>query len=742
VCKTFVMTAEASDEKFDPSVEIWEGVKKRQQQAASARQETNSKQVGDVRKRAELEETKAAKDTWGEAEAALKQVLRRNAALLHVTSGEDRSLRDNGLRKHGESVKHRKVRDFDSQQASQASPPLQRSPGKAGERGLDESRSDWEDMEASASGSPTGYSPLRTTSRLECFDKRGEANSRKASAAAMNKAEGAKKRLRAKIATVMIEVKKRQELHQLQAKSKKFREKRYASGRGPTASLGDTTEFALGLTCLAESGTDQAMTSPRRTAILESLTLEELTVLRLAPTFFFTGNHIANAVPEERGHSVMNDRSRSLGSLPSASGGSPSAGSKAPKGLWPGSADATVFEDLIEFFSVSAADKLLDISVYSRRLRGQLLASAGSHNQLRSGGVMSEVDWRAKLCRYREPDENPPAEPPPPPEIPKGPLEMMPSLGRHPPIRADQASPTLSKVREVYQRRDELDAKFVEDRAEGISRRLALNSFKAREQQRELSLQDFQTKELHKVRMLQAEEKKAMLDAELVQNTELMSIQKIHRIMLANERSERAKEEKREGVQQSLDNWKEGLERCDHMLKKSEWEKRKDGERNQAKYMQRLTTIAQSKVESKQSRNHGQKNDDLKSSIQSSLCSQLKEQQVQNSLDRADVFNDKQNAAAIRRQCHMLGNRYCFVEKAFGANAIGFDAKSHSVAVDRRSKSWVRNSEEWGKSKGTFSAPNLPTARPLSPGGTLDESTFKAIGDLGFKTETSAVALA
>lgn len=355
---------------------------------------------------------------------------------------------------------------------------------------------------------------------------------------------------------------------------------------------------------------------------------------------------------------------------------------------------------------------------------------------------MSEVDWRAKLCRYREPDENPPVEPPPPPEIPKGPLEMMPSLGRHPPIRADQASPTLTKVREVYQRRDELDAKFVEERAEAISRRLALNSFKAREQQRELSLQDFQTKELHKVRMLQAEEKKAMLEAERQQNIELMGIQKIHRIMLANERAECIKEEKREGVQHSLDIWKEGVQRCDHMLKKSEWEKRKDGERNHGKYMQRLNTIAQNKIESKQSRNHVQKNDDLKSSIQSSLCSQLKEQEIQNSLDRADAFNEKQNAAAFRRQCHMLGNRYCFVEKAFGANAIGFDAKSHSVAVDRRSKSWVRNSEEWGKSKGTFSAPNLPTARPLSPGGTLDESAFKAIGDAGLKTETSAVALA
>merc|ERR1711874_100853 len=94
---------------------------------------------------------------------------------------------------------------------------------------------------------------------------------------------------------------------------------------------------------------------------------------------------------------------------------------------------------------------------------------------------------------------------------------------------------------------------------------------------------------------------------------------------------------------------------------------------------------------------------------------------------RAEAFKIKQESAAQRRHYAQLGNRYSFVEKAFGAHAVGFDAKHHSIAVDRRSKSWQRSAEQWSKIKGSFSAPELQPARPLSPGGTLDESSFKAL---------------
>jgi hypothetical protein len=548
-----------------------------------------------------------------------------------------------------------------------------------------------------------------------------------------------RRRLRAKIATVLIEVRKRQGLHQLQEKQKKFRERRHAAGRGPAASLGDTTEFALGLTCLSESATKQDMTSPRRTALLDSLTLEEFATLRQEPSFFFTGNAIAAALPQ---HAEQNEQT----SIGDRSSGSGDAG-KVPTSLYRSAVDSSVFEDLIEFFACTAEDKLLDISVYVKNLRAQLLSDAGRQNH---GAGSGDVDWRKRLCREQEaPVEEPPAIDY---SVPKGPLEMMPCLGRHPPIRADQESPTLLRVRDVYQRRDEQDARWVDERRDKIGHRLALNAFKAKEQQRELLLQDFKQKELHKVRMLQAEEKKAVIDFEAQERTEVMSIQKIHRLRLANERVEEMKEEHRERVTDALDSWQEGVQRAKQLARKTEWEKRKEGERNLVKYMTRLEAMGESRHHIVKSQ--VQKNDDLKRQIQTSFSWQLKEQDAEARLAKAEANAARHEAAALRRSYSQLGNRYCLVEKAFGANSVGFDAKHHSISVDRRCNSWQKNAEAWAKTKGSFSAPVLPPARPLSPGGTFDEDTFKTISPsknsglqmsssskAGFTTDTSAVAL-
>lgn len=316
----------------------------------------------------------------------------------------------------------------------------------------------------------------------------------------------------------------------------------------------------------------------------------------------------------------------------------------------------------------------------------------------------------------------------------------MPCLGRHPPIRDDQESPTLCKVREVYQRRDEQDARWIDERREAISRRIALNAFKAREQQRELLLSDFKQKELHKVRMLQAEEKKAMLEAEVEERREVMGIQKIHRLMVANDRAERLKEEKRDNAQMALEAWHMGVDRAKQYARKTEWEKRKDGERSHEKYLKRLAALGEGRLTTV--RTQGQKNDELKTRIQASLCSQLKEAQVEESLSRADAYKEKLECAKVRRQYAQLGNRYSFVEKAFGANAVGFDAKHHSVAVDRRGKSWQRSAEAWNKMQGSFSTPELPPARPLSPGGAINEATFNELIDSICSSKMEALAVA
>merc|ERR1712204_85483 len=153
------------------------------------------------------------------------------------------------------------------------------------------------------------------------------------------------------------------------------------------------------------------------------------------------------------------------------------------------------------------------------------------------------------------------------------------------------------------------------------------------------------------------------------------------------------------------------------------------GERNHQKYMQRLTAMGEVRMNSSSNRSQGQLNDELKIMIQDSLVSQIKEQDVELSAARIQALREKQEQAAIRRHTHQSGNRYCFVEKAFGSNAAGFDAKHHAIATDRRSKSWQKSAEAWAKMKGSFSAPVLPPASPLLPGATLNEASCKTLRD-------------
>merc|ERR1711924_83683 len=104
-----------------------------------------------------------------------------------------------------------------------------------------------------------------------------------------------------------------------------------------------------------------------------------------------------------------------------------------------------------------------------------------------------------------------------------------------------------------------------------------------------------------------------------------------------------------------------------------------------------------------------QRNDKLKSQIQSSLVQQLADQQKRESVALMQEIDGKQGAAAFRRE-YGLKTRYNFVEKAFGAGSQSFDHRHHCEAVDRRSASWKKSVEAWEKTAGSFSDSALPTA--------------------------------
>merc|ERR1719223_708105 len=108
-----------------------------------------------------------------------------------------------------------------------------------------------------------------------------------------------------------------------------------------------------------------------------------------------------------------------------------------------------------------------------------------------------------------------------------------------------------------------------------------------------------------------------MMDAEVAERTEVMGIQKIHRLMLANDRAEQIKEDKRDNAQIALEHWQAGVDCAKQYAKRTEWEKRKDLERSHEKYQMRLQTIGESRLNV--SKTQGQLNDKLKTNIQVSL---------------------------------------------------------------------------------------------------------------------------
>merc|ERR1712187_513744 len=101
------------------------------------------------------------------------------------------------------------------------------------------------------------------------------------------------------------------------------------------------------------------------------------------------------------------------------------------------------------------------------------------------------------------------------------------------------------------------DEKIVKERQEAMTRRLALNAFKAREQQRERQLEIYKQKELHKVRMLEAEERKLLQDAEAEERIEILEAQKAEQKARNILRAERAIHEKRLAATQKVEEWNE-----------------------------------------------------------------------------------------------------------------------------------------------------------------------------------------
>lgn len=553
-----------------------------------------------------------------------------------------------------------------------------------------------------------------SAARQAAFEERAKRLRRRADDSKTQAVEHQRRKLRVKVAGILREVRRRQELQLTQEKARQHREACLrGSGRASLVQVGEASLSALGLppgSGLGAQGGDEKASgarhcdaaraagvhphvisealqprggrrqeqrtvavppgqSPRRVALLQSLTLDELDLLRRNTLFFFEGpvlSSLCTSTLESEGSTEMAEVRSQL-------------------------------EPLADFFTPAKDEKSFPVSAYASKLRSQIQLKeepqAGSDAESPNASLFS-VTGKGSIESLQTPSD-------------WNPSDRMPSQGRRPAVREDHLSPTYAKVREVYNRRDAADAKWVAEREEAMVRREAINAFKAAEQQREWQLEIFKQKELHKVRMLEAEERKAMIDSEQAERTERLEASKANRLRAAALKAEDAVEERRDKAAATLDDWAKGIERCERHSRERERNAIARAETKWGKYMARLWSLGMERHDTRESQFH--KSDMLKSKIQSSLRAQIKERRVEESAALAEVLKAKQEAAAERRT--KLKSQYNFLEQAFGSQAAAFDAKYHWGTVDRRSESWRKSSEAWSTQSKSFSEPSLALKR-------------------------------
>lgn len=227
-------------------------------------------------------------------------------------------------------------------------------------------------------------------------------------------------------------------------------------------------------------------------------------------------------------------------------------------------------------------------------------------------------------------------------------------------------------------------------------------------------MQVFKSKELHKVRMLEAEERKSMYEAEQQQSRELSDNCKTQAIERANRKASFLLQRKRDIVTEKLEDWCENMEQCSQTLRDQERQRMRKGRGHWQEMDRKLGKVAE--MRHNKTKSMAEQNEQLRKGIQVALRSQVNEERRLLAAERKEAMDARLEAANLRRQQVKRGTTYDFLEQAFGAQAVGFDAKHHSVAVDRRNPSWQTNAKSWASlSCTTFSAPSLGASPPMSP---------------------------
>merc|ERR1739848_291847 len=143
-------------------------------------------------------------------------------------------------------------------------------------------------------------------------------------------------------------------------------------------------------------------------------------------------------------------------------------------------------------------------------------------------------------------------------------------------------------------------------------------------------MQQTKQKELHQMRMLEAQERKAQREAEEEENLIAYDATREDRMARSNLRCERTLEERRLNASRIIDDWVAKVERCERNMQRTEAARIRKAEGDWDKYVEKLWKVGLDRHT--QISSQAQKNDKLKSQIQSSLVQQLADQQKRESV--------------------------------------------------------------------------------------------------------------
>jgi len=563
-----------------------------------------------------------AADEWGQAEAALTKALRAKRGPAEEEPGSPPPLRQT------------------LQGSSQSAASLRPDRGEL--------------LSTMSEGDLQSRTKPAYAAQEAAFAERARRMRSRAGDATKNLKDHAKRRLRVKIAGILKEVRRRNTLRQQQEKARKLREQQL--GRGPLGVLrGDADEFALGLGLERSEDFGETISTPRRRYILDSLSLEELNMVRQGPRWFIESSSETGVLASERGEDDANE------------------------GL----------ESLIDFFTPARKDKDMAIDLWVQQLKARLSAASAMDAQDRSdafqmGSWAGTSSGSTRGAFLTQPSTD---------SFKEGFHEsLMTSTSttmtyptRRMPIQKDEASPTLQKVREVFNRKEALDAQLLEEKELAMEERVVRNAFKAQEQKREFELTNFKQKELHKVRMIEAAERKLAIESQAQERLDNLELAKLRRLRQALDHADEATERKRDTATQHLEAWRDGVDRSEKYQKKKDRQAILEHRRNEEDYINKLLKVGEMRANI--SETQAQKNDKLKQRIQVSLMDQIDEKRRYESDVLSVALEEKLDAARHRRQQGL--SKYNFLEKAFNGEKIGFDPK-YAFTPSRTGDSWEK----------------------------------------------------